>query len=191
MRLILIFILCFLSHLALGQMVNNINMDWLKTSISVDMLYEQGLNSQSKAIDDFRLRESEIFFYADIDPKFNGVLSLNAHDEGEGTAVEIHEGYVQSSLLIAGWNLKLGQFFLDLGRLNRIHRHDWNMTSEPLLYQQFFANEGLLDKGLEVSHIFGSGKKVWELTFGGVTGQDAEHHHSEEVVVENKILSPF
>ena len=178
----LIVVLLGMGSLAYSQQVQpNLNTNWLQTSITADFIYDQGLSSESKSNDDFRLREAEAYFYAAIDPRFNGVLSFNAHNEGdEGANVEIHEAYFESSTLLKNWELKVGQYFLDLGRLNRIHRHDWSFSFAPLVYQQFFVREGLLDSGIELSHLFGSGTTTWRLTVGAVTGKSAEHLHGEE-----------
>ena len=91
----------------------------LEISVAGDMAYNQGLNQSSEADDKLTLTGAEVMFYAPIDHQFDGVLSLAAHDENGETLFEIHELMIASSKLIPRSNLRIGQFFLGVGRLNR------------------------------------------------------------------------
>lgn len=170
------------------------NTNFLNTSFSGDLVYQQGLNEESEASNQLTVREAELYFYAAIDPKFNGVLSLTVHGVEEEPRAELHEGYFESSLLIPGINFKVGQFFIDQGRLNRIHTHDFTFTYAPTVYDQFFATEGILGKGIETSTFFGSDIN-YEFTLGLIEGElghnhaAAGHDHHEEEEEEEEEIS--
>src|SRR3990172_3242180 len=99
----------------------------------------------------FDPREAELMIYSPTDHLFDGRLTLTAHAE-EGLHVELEELVLQSSKLIPRSRIRLGQFFLGVGRLNQMHRHDWPFTNTPRVQKKIFSgDEGLLDTGLEYS----------------------------------------
>lgn len=125
----------------------------LKVSASVDMVGDFKASGESQADDSFIIREAEVILNAPIDPLFHGLLSLAAHrEEGESLAA-VHEAVISSSTLIPRSNIRLGQFFLGIGRLNRLHRHEWPIIFAPRVQKEFFGPEGALDSGLEYSYL--------------------------------------
>src|SRR5690606_122720 len=76
-----------------------------------------------------------------------------AHSEDGTYLFEVHEAYLKSSKLLNRVRMKLGQYFLGIGRLNRFHRHDWPFTLVPKVHSTFFDSngEGVVDTGVEVS----------------------------------------
>lgn len=125
----------------------------LKISAAVDMIGSFQAEQKSSAADNFSIREAEIILSAPIDPKFDGVLSLAAHQEDGLAVAELHEAYIKTSRLIPRSNLRVGQFFLGIGRLNRLHRHEWPIVTAPKVHSEFFGKEGALDSGLEYSYL--------------------------------------
>ncbi len=125
----------------------------LKTSAAVDMVGTFKGNKESSADDSFNVREAEIMLTAPIDQTFNGLLSFAAHREDGVALAEIHEAYISSSKLVPRSNIRVGQFFLGVGRLNRFHRHEWPTIYAPKVHEEFFGPEGALDSGIEYSYL--------------------------------------
>jgi hypothetical protein len=123
----------------------------LKTSVAVDLVGDANAKSDSGASDKLAPREVEFAVYAPIDHLFDGLMSLAAHNEGGASFFEIHEAFIGSDRLIPGSRFRIGKYFLGIGRLNRIHRHDWPFISAPIVHEKFFGAEGALDSGLEYS----------------------------------------
>ena len=69
----------------------------LEVSLAGDMIFDQGLNSNSDAEEKLTMRGAEIMFYAPIDHRFDGTLSAAAHDEAGETIFELHELFFSSS----------------------------------------------------------------------------------------------
>jgi len=161
----------------------------LQTSISVDMVgktYQKSSKDKStpstgylsKEASKIWVREAEVTFYAPVDHLFSGTLSLAAHPEKGRALFEIHEATIATSKLLPHTNLKAGQFFLGIGRLNRTHRHDWPFVEAPKVHQEFFGSEGVLDSGAEVTVVSPVGVPL-EWTFGVTNGWTFGHAHSE------------
>ena len=149
----------------------------LELSVAGDIVYDQGLNESSLAEDKLTMRGAEFMFYAPIDHQFDGVLSAAAHDENGETVFELHELYIATSKLIPRSNLKVGQFFLGVGRLNRFHQHDWAFTRAPKVHRTFFAEEGVFDAGFEYNYLIPSSMNM-NLTVGVTSGHRYGHSHT-------------
>ena len=149
----------------------------LELSVSGDMAYTQGLNKDSTADEKLTMRGAELMFYAPVDVRFDGVLSVAAHEEGGETNFELHELYLASSKLLPRTNLRLGKFFLSIGRLNRFHRHDWAFMDAPKVHRVFFGAEGIFDSGLEYSLVLPF-QHTFNLTAGVTSGYQFGHSHT-------------
>ena len=149
----------------------------LEMSIAGDMLYSQGLNQESGADEKLTMRGAEVMFYAPVDFRWDGILSLAAHEERGRTLFEVHELHLSTSKLIPRSSLKVGQFFLSLGRLNRFHRHDWPFESAPKVQRTFFAQEGVFDTGVEYSLLLPFAY-TFNLTAGVTSGYRYGHSHT-------------
>src|SRR3989338_6739695 len=120
----------------------------LKVSAAVDIVGSVKTRKKSSGEDRIDVREAELLLTGPIDHRFDGLLSLAAHRENGVARAEVHEAFISSSKLVPRSRIKVGQYFLGIGRLNRIHRHEWNFISAPEVHQRFFGSEGLLDTGL-------------------------------------------
>lgn len=149
----------------------------------------QDSDDKSEALNDGMLvREFEFSAVSQIDQTWQGILTLAYHNEMqmEEEHIEVHEALLFSSKLLPMANVKIGKFFLGVGRLNRFHRHDWIFTEAPMVQKSFFGNEGVKDTGFEYTRLLG-GDLNWKTTFGLVAGNEFKHldHHEEEAEDEH------
>ena len=145
-------------------------------SLAADLVAGFGVSKDSQADDRLLVREAELLLYAAIDPRFDGVLSFAAHEEDGVSLAEIHEAYITSSKLIPRSRFKVGQYFLGIGRLNRLHRHEWPFTNTPTSIRKFFDSEGIADTGGEFTVLLPLPVFV-EVTLGVANGWKYGHTH--------------
>ncbi len=150
----------------------------VEISAAGDFIYEHGLNKESSASDRVKMRGVELSVFAPVDDTFNGVLAAAAHDENGEVVVELHELYISSFSLVPRSNIRLGQFFIPIGRLGRSHQHDWVFTRAPKFYRSFFGDEGIIDTGLEYSYMLPT-ESIYNLSFGVTSGYVYGHAHTE------------
>jgi len=86
----------------------------------------------------FSLGESEISIAANIDPEFRGVGTFSLDSAG---GISVENGFVQTSALGNGLNLKFGRYFSGLGYLNEQHSHTWDFADQPLVYRVLWDNQ--------------------------------------------------
>ncbi len=103
----------------------------------------------------FSLKESELGVSANIDPQFRGVGTFSLDPAG---GITVENGFVQTSALGNGINLKMGRFFSGLGYLNEQHAHAWDFVDQPLVYRVLWDNQngedGLQMKWLAPTDMF-------------------------------------
>jgi hypothetical protein len=72
--------------------------------------------------------------------------------------ISVENGFVQTSALGNGINLKFGRFFSGLGYLNEQHQHVWDFVDQPLVYRVLwdnqFADDGVQLKWLAPTDMF-------------------------------------
>lgn len=151
----------------------------LEVYVAGDMYFSQGLNTSSEADEKLTMRGSELTFFSPIDHMFDGKLSAAAHDELGKTNFELHELVLSSSKLVHRSNIKVGQFFLGVGRLNRIHQHDWPFITAPKVHRTFLDDEGVFDTGLEYGYLFPSNSNyTYNMNLGITSGYRYGHSHT-------------
>lgn len=138
---------------------------------------------------EFEMREVELLFTAYIDHLAKGVVSLAAHREEGETLLEAHEIYFEfPNFFLPNTSARLGKMFLDVGRLNSIHRHDWPFTNAPAVHENLLASEAADDTGLELSFLFPW--SFWqELTVGVYNGKTFGHSHVEGDTKQNPLFT--
>lgn len=134
------------------------------------------VSDQKSDGDQLSPRGVELSLSGPLDPRFEGKLNIAGHEEAGLFRYELHEAYVQSSQLIPASSLKLGRFFLGVGRLNQIHRHDWPFPSAPQVQERFFAAEGASDDGFEFQRHWGE-EQFYSLSFGVTDSYTYGHAH--------------
>jgi hypothetical protein len=95
------------------------------------------------------LAETEIVISANVDDKFTAMLTVPIAIEDGEVAVELEEAWVETLALPAGFSLRMGRFYADIGYLNDKHFHSWDFADQPLVYQAFLGGQ-YLDDGLQM-----------------------------------------
>jgi len=145
---------------------------------AVDLLGEAGAKDKATNPDLLDVREVELGVFAPADSLFDGVLIVAAHNEAGAKTAEIHEAYIGSSRLIPNSRFRAGYYFLNFGRLNAFHRHDWPFTSAPKSHERFFAREAVTDGGAEYSWLVPFLPFYLDITAGVASGYNFGHAHS-------------
>jgi outer membrane murein-binding lipoprotein Lpp len=101
----------------------------------------------------FNIQNVELALSGAVDPYFtaNANIVYLITPEGE-TKIELEEAYALTQQLPYGlerhgFQLKLGQFFTEFGRLNAKHPHQWDWQDQPLVLTRFFGGDGLRGQG--------------------------------------------
>ena len=130
--------------------------------------------------DSANVREAGFGFETAIDHWAYGTVLFAARNENGEYFVELHEASFEFNQLPYDLFLKLGNFYMDVGRLNNRHRHAWKFTKAPLVHEEFFDDEGVADFGGELSFLM-----PWpfyqELSFGMFNGRTFGHGHDDGV----------
>ena len=95
----------------------------------------------------FNLQQLELSLGANVDH----VFELKANLVFSAFGVEIEEAYGRTLSLGAGFQLRVGQFLTQIGRLNPTHPHAWSFVDQPIVNGTFLGSEGSRGLGLEVS----------------------------------------
>lgn len=134
------------------------------------------------------IRSAELSFYASVDQLAQGTVSIAAHDEGGETFFDVHEVSLYFPVTpIPGLSFKVGRFFMDAGKLNGTHQHDWHFTRPPVVHEKLMADEGVGDFGGEVSYLMPL--PFWqELTVGVFNGRYFGHAHEEGPKKQNPLV---
>lgn len=98
-------------------------------------------------------REVELLLFGQIDPYARGEVRIEAGEEEAGaeTGVGLAEATLTLLTLPWGTQLKMGQMRNRFGLLNQFHREALPQTDQPSVLTQFFGEEGLVEKGAELS----------------------------------------
>ena len=92
------------------------------------------------------LGETELAIEANVDDKFHGWAALSLAPEG---GIGVEEAYINTLSLPAGFAVKMGRFFSDIGYQNHQHAHAWDFVDAPLVYRAMLGNQ-LGDDGVQV-----------------------------------------
>ena len=126
----------------------------------------------------FFIREVEFGFSGAVDQLFNATFLAAMHNENGAFFAELHELYIELPYLPYNLYAKVGRFFVDVGKINGTHRHDWNFTVAPLVHNNLFDAEGVYDTGGELSYLmpFPFFQEVKVAVF---TGRTFGHTHND------------
>ncbi len=157
-----------------------INGTGLQIAATADFAGGFGLTQNSGGPGRFQIfREGEIMAFSPADYLFDGRLTIAAENDGGIIELVLHEAILSSSRLIPRSRFRLGQFFLNVGRINSLHRHDWPFTSTPKAHGEIFEvgdMEGVSDLGFEYSYLLPIPFYL-DLTLGVTSGWTFGHVH--------------
>ncbi len=108
-----------------------------------DPTHGHGLNKNKG----FNLNYAELYFYAPVDPYFDLYATIPFTEDG----AELEEAYFTTRSLPFGFQIKGGKFRSSFGRFNQKHPHAWDFAKAPLIYEALFGEEGLTEKGVQIS----------------------------------------
>lgn len=95
----------FISTSAFAQ----VSLQNIQTSAAIDITAPLSFdNSENNKLD---IRSAELVFFGPLDPTFDAVINLAAHNEDGEYHAELHEAYVGSSKLIPSSRFRAGKFF--------------------------------------------------------------------------------
>src|SRR6266511_1808200 len=100
----------------------------------------------------FTLPNTEIVLDGAVDPYFKGVADIVFKlGKDSETELELEEVYLQSTALPANLQLKTGQQYVNFGRQNPQHPHQWAFVDQPLILSRAFGPDGLRNIGGQLS----------------------------------------
>lgn len=98
----------------------------------------------------FSTGHNELVISANVDDKFYAMLTTAiVYEDGE-TELEFEEAYFETLSSLAGFTLKGGKYFSNIGYLNAQHEHAQDFADRPLVYDALFGGN-LRQTGLQLS----------------------------------------
>ena len=100
-------------------------------------------------------REVELSLFGQIDPYARGEVRLEMGEEerGQETGAGLAEAHLTLMTLPFNTQLKMGQMRNRYGWANERHAHDLPWTDVPAVYRYYFGEEGLTEKGFELTWV--------------------------------------
>ncbi|HMH53394.1 MAG TPA: hypothetical protein VK548_24380 [Candidatus Acidoferrum sp.] len=100
-------------------------------------------------------REIELNLFGQIDPYARAEVRIETGEEAAKEELTVHLAEANLTLLTLPWGtqIKMGQMRNRFGLLNQIHEHDLPQTDRPSVYRAFFGEEGLVERGVEMTFV--------------------------------------
>jgi hypothetical protein len=100
-------------------------------------------------------REIELNLFGQVDPYARAEVRIEAGEEAAKEELTVHLAEAHLTLLTLPWGtqLKVGQMRNRFGLLNQLHEHDLPQTDRPNVLRAFFGEEGLVEKGGELTWV--------------------------------------
>ncbi|MFN2349349.1 MAG: zinc-regulated TonB-dependent outer membrane receptor [Thioalkalivibrio sp.] len=95
----------------------------------------------------FNMGHSELVIEGRLGEFMEGVLNLGFTDSD----LEVEEAYLRTRSLPAGFQIKAGKFFSDVGYINSSHPHSWDFVDRPLVNEYLFGDHGLQEIGVQAT----------------------------------------
>jgi hypothetical protein len=125
----------------------------------------------------FEFEEMELNFSAYLNPYARADVFIATH--GVEGPVEVEEIY-STVLRALPVQLKFGKYFLDHGKLNTEHPHQWGWLERPLMNRTFFGTDGAAVTGLSVSRLQPAGETAVTLSLSAFRSDFFLHEHDHE-----------
>ncbi|PHS57195.1 MAG: hypothetical protein COB17_07250 [Sulfurimonas sp.] len=97
----------------------------------------------------FNLNYAEISMHSAVDPYFDAYATFHIRPD----SFEVDEAYIITRALSEGFRIKAGKFRSNFGYINEKHNHSWYFSSQPIIYQTIFGQEGIIDTGIQVQYL--------------------------------------
>jgi hypothetical protein len=123
-------------------------------AISVNGLFQgtyrsrENNNPDAEVKTGLKVQEIELQFTANVDKWLNANIRFTFEED----EFEIEEAFVDV-LLIDRFALRAGQFFTHFGKHNLLHQHQFPFIDAPLVNQELFGEEGLLEVGAGLNYL--------------------------------------
>jgi hypothetical protein len=123
-------------------------------AISVNGLFQgtyrsrENDNPNAEVKTGLNVQEIELQFSANVDKWLRANIRFTFEDD----EFEIEEAFVDV-LLINRLAIRAGQFFTHFGKHNLLHQHQFPFIDAPLINQEIFGDEGLLEEGAGLSFL--------------------------------------
>ncbi|MCP4413702.1 MAG: TonB-dependent receptor [Gammaproteobacteria bacterium] len=104
----------------------------------------------ANATEGFTVGHSELVMSANVDDMFYGQMTYALVAEEDETAIELEEAFIETIGLDAGWSIRGGRFFSDIGYLNSKHGHIQDFVDMPVVYRAMLGGN-YFDDGIQVS----------------------------------------
>ncbi len=100
-------------------------------------------------------REIELNLFGQIDPYARAEVRIEGGEERARDDITIRLAEANLTLLTLPWGtqLKMGQMRARFGLQNQIHEHDLPQTDRPNVYRAFFGEDGLVERGGELTWV--------------------------------------
>jgi len=124
-------------------------------NLTRDGVQEAGGGTFSGRENRFFPREIELALFGQVDPYARAEVRIEAGEEERGAeiSVSIAEATLTLMTLPFGTQAKLGQMRNRFGLTNATHEHDLPFIDRPNAYVRFFGEEGLAEKGTELTWV--------------------------------------
>lgn len=127
----------------------------------------------------FEFAEAEFNFAGYLNPYMRADATLAAHGfEGPFEIEEVAMTVLRG--LPLSLQLKVGKYFLDFGKINTQHPHQWPWLERPLMMRTMLGEEGLLPLGAQLTTLQALGESAVTLSLNAFRGDDFAHGHEEE-----------
>lgn len=135
-----------------------------RLQLSLDVLFVAGASSERDASIQtlqggghdpkrrgFTLSQVELSGSGAVDDYFTGEAHLVYIVDSEGELVtELEEAFLLTTSLPAGLQVEAGQSYLDFGRINPLHPHQWDFVDQPVINSRLFGADGMRSQGARV-----------------------------------------
>src|SRR5262249_23089551 len=99
----------------------------------------------------FTLSQVELSGTGAVDPYFNAEAHIVYFIDPNGdTEVELEEAFLTTTALPCGFQIEAGQSFLEFGRINPRHPHQWDFLDQPVILTRAFGGDGMRSQGIRV-----------------------------------------
>jgi hypothetical protein len=124
-------------------------------SLAPNRVEKSGAGTFGNRTNRFFPREVELNLFGQVDPFARAEVRIEAGEEEPGgeLSVSLAEASLTLLTLPYGFQAKLGQVRNRFGLTNVSHEHDLPFIDRPNVLRNFFGEEGLVEKGVEVTWV--------------------------------------